>query len=212
MSEHSKPSKKREEIEEKTFNLSELDPNIFYYKNVIASPDYVIDRIEKIVSSELFASWEPGAASDNTSHVFGAKRPIYSHNYDLSSAEDRDLYDLIYLETLECVEDYATKHKINLPNPQPPSISKYFMGAKMGPHVDDHGDTRFRPILSAVLYLNDDYDGGELHFKNQGITIKPEAGSLVIFPSIQPYVHESKTIQKGIKYMSTFFWMHHNSK
>ena len=37
-----------------------------------------------------------------------------------------------------------------------------------------------------TIYLNDDYDGGEITFTSVGdggITIKPEAGSAVFFPS-----------------------------
>jgi predicted 2-oxoglutarate/Fe(II)-dependent dioxygenase YbiX len=60
--------------------------------------------------------------------------------------------------------------------------------------------------MSAVLYLNDDYEGGELNFKDQNITIKPEAGSIVIFPSVAPFYHESKEIISGNKYMCPAFW------
>ena len=34
----------------------------------------------------------------------------------------------------------------------------------------------------------------------------PTAGSIVIFPSNEPYYHESKEIKRGIKYMSPGFW------
>jgi hypothetical protein len=36
--------------------------------------------------------------------------------------------------------------------------------------------------------------------------IKPEAGSIIVFPSADPYLHESKEITSGIKYMSPGFW------
>jgi predicted 2-oxoglutarate/Fe(II)-dependent dioxygenase YbiX len=75
----------------------------------------------------------------------------------------------------------------------------------MGSHIDSYGDDR-SPILSVVLYLNDNYEGGELYFKNQHVIIKPTAGSIVIFPSVEPYYHESREIQRGTKYMSPGFW------
>jgi hypothetical protein len=36
--------------------------------------------------------------------------------------------------------------------------------------------------ISNLLYLNDDYDGGELYFPEHDFKIKPEAGMLVSFP------------------------------
>jgi len=75
----------------------------------------------------------------------------------------------------------------------------------MGPHVDDYGNGD-DPNISVVLYLNDDYVGGELFFREQGVKIKPEAGSIVIFPSVEPYYHESLPVESGIKYMAPGFW------
>ena len=70
----------------------------------------------------------------------------------------------------------------------------------MGPHFDGqdgHTDLAF----SMITYLNDDYEGGEIHFKNQNVTIKPSAGSLIMFPSQEPFIHEVLPIKKGIRYM-----------
>ncbi|NBP55847.1 hypothetical protein EBU71_04800, partial [bacterium] len=78
-------------------------------------------------------------------------------------------------------------------------------GKSMGPHVDNYNDDP-RKTISVVLYLNDSYVGGELNFPEQDIMIKPEAGSLIIFPSTKPYYHESKTIENGVKYMTPGFW------
>ena len=56
------------------------------------------------------------------------------------------------------------------------------------------------------MYLNDDYTGGELNFKDQGIKIKPSAGSIAVFPSRSPYFHESLPVLSGEKYMTPGFW------
>jgi predicted 2-oxoglutarate/Fe(II)-dependent dioxygenase YbiX len=56
--------------------------------------------------------------------------------------------------------------------------------------------------LSVVLYLNDDYDGGEISFPHvrNGVSIKPEAGSAIFFPSNYVFVHEVSEIKNGIRY------------
>ena len=61
----------------------------------------------------------------------------------------------------------------------------------MGPHQDagDH--------LSFIIYLNDDFEGGETIV--DGLEIKPKVGRLMIF-SNGFYLHEVKKITKGKRY------------
>jgi hypothetical protein len=44
-------------------------------------------------------------------------------------------------------------------------------------------------LISFSLYLNDDFEGGELEFKNLPIKIKPKAGMLVGIPGGEEYTH-----------------------
>lgn len=43
--------------------------------------------------------------------------------------------------------------------------------------------------FSCLIYLNDDFVGGEIHFPKQNLTIKPEAGMLIAFPGNKNYEH-----------------------
>jgi predicted 2-oxoglutarate/Fe(II)-dependent dioxygenase YbiX len=61
--------------------------------------------------------------------------------------------------------------------------------------------------MSAVIYLNDDYEGGELRFPEQDVMIKPEAGSVIVFPSVEPFYHQSMPLKTGTKYMVPAFWI-----
>lgn len=54
--------------------------------------------------------------------------------------------------------------------------------------------------LSALLYLNDDYQGGELVFPRQCLKYKPKAGEVLMFPSNFCYPHESLPVIEGTKY------------
>jgi predicted 2-oxoglutarate/Fe(II)-dependent dioxygenase YbiX len=57
-----------------------------------------------------------------------------------------------------------------------------------------------------LLYLNDDYVGGEITFRQSKVTIKPSAGSIVFFPSNFLYVHEVDSVLKGPRYaLPTWF-------
>lgn len=83
---------------------------------------------------------------------------------------------------------------------------RYTEGGHYKFHVDD-GPGMHRKY-SAILMLNNDYEGGELCFKldNKEETIKNVPGSLVIWPSNFMYPHMVKPITKGIRY-SVVSWM-----
>lgn len=71
----------------------------------------------------------------------------------------------------------------------------------MHPHIDVVGfvqeegynmpdpESKWSGHLSSVIYLNDDYEGGELYFKDRGVSIKPKAGQLIGFPGNRHYKH-----------------------
>ena len=73
------------------------------------------------------------------------------------------------------------------------------------PHLDDGKNTRRR--VSAVGYLNDDYEGGELWFPNLNFNYYPSAGDIVVFPSGAPYTHEAKPVKQGVKYSVVNWWV-----
>jgi predicted 2-oxoglutarate/Fe(II)-dependent dioxygenase YbiX len=78
-----------------------------------------------------------------------------------------------------------------------------------GEHYDAHydGGTSTKRSVSPILYLNDDYEGGEIEFVNFGIKIKPKAGQLFLFPSSYPYRHIAHPVTKGTKY-ALVTWLH----
>lgn len=85
-------------------------------------------------------------------------------------------------------------------------IRKYRIGGSMGSHID-------RNILNpkntmdwtSLIYLNDDYEGGEIVFDELGYSIKPSAGSVIFLPCLTS--HLVKPILSGNKtYM--FLFMH----
>jgi hypothetical protein len=65
--------------------------------------------------------------------------------------------------------------------------------------IDDlgHKDSNH---LAGWVYLNDDYDGGELSFIHQGVSFKPKAGDLVLFPgNVHYWYHVAPT--NGSRYI-----------
>lgn len=85
------------------------------------------------------------------------------------------------------------------------SLLKYSGGQYYKAHYDGGTDTA--RSISAILYLNDDYTGGEIEFVNFGIKIKPKAGMLILFPSNYAYRHIAHPVETGTKY-AIVTWLH----
>lgn len=76
---------------------------------------------------------------------------------------------------------------------------RYNSGQEYKQHYDGQGSTVNR-IMSAICYLNNDYDGGEIEFPYHKVTIKPEPGMLILFPSNYAYSHIAHPVKNGTKY------------
>lgn len=69
-------------------------------------------------------------------------------------------------------------------------------------HID--GGKGFDRTLSSIIFLNNDYVGGDLCFEDnltkEKFKIKPKPGSLIIWPSNFLFPHCVEPIQEGIRY------------
>jgi len=98
-----------------------------------------------------------------------------------------------------CVSDYTKRQNIHpMKYMEAINFVRYGVGEHFAPH-NDHGHT-YVSTVSTVTYLNDNYEGGEIQFSKLGITLKPEAGDVLIFPSTFIYTHASLPVTSGVKY------------
>lgn len=70
------------------------------------------------------------------------------------------------------------------------TIQRQYEGETLIEHVDNHADPAIE--YAVILYINDDYTDGELHFAKLGLEVVPPAKSLIIFPSGEEYLHGVK--------------------
>jgi hypothetical protein len=84
------------------------------------------------------------------------------------------------------------------------TIQRMQPGVELKPHTDQHTDPSIR--YAAILYINDDYNDGELSFKNLDLKLRPKPKSLLIFPGNEKYEHGVETVSDGpIRYVLVGF-------
>lgn len=99
--------------------------------------------------------------------------------------------------------------------PTSPAMVRWLPGQLQMPHADKElheGEDKGKPNdfpyydIAGLFYINDDYEGGELYFPNQGIQFKPKAGAAYFFPGDMNYIHGVTRIESGERYTCPFFW------
>ncbi|HEY6328637.1 MAG TPA: 2OG-Fe(II) oxygenase [Blastocatellia bacterium] len=79
---------------------------------------------------------------------------------------------------------------------------EYFAGQRFAPHSDGPfiRDDRERSCYTFMVYLNEDFEGGETVFFVQPLkSIKPQAGMGLLFQ--HPIIHEGAKVINGVKYV-----------
>ena len=79
--------------------------------------------------------------------------------------------------------------------------SRYLTGDRMSVHRDEEGYKKIN--WGIVIYLNNDYLGGEIYYPELDIVHKPEPGSMILHAGNIP--HGVYAVTEGIKYMMTTF-------
>lgn len=120
---------------------------------------------------------------------------------------DEDLFVNLQ-KTIFLIHEQHLTHLYNsqLDNIEGPQFLRYDVGDYYDAHNDSENivDNKLKRVaerdISLLLYLNDDFEGGELEFTLLGLTIKPKAGMLIAFPSYLEFEHKVHPVKKGTRY------------
>lgn len=207
-------------------NREILEEKVYYYTDVIDDPKKLVDAIEK----DNIDEWGEWAACSGQHYVYGTDKTI-SPSSGIDEKNDY-IYNTLKNAFDKVAKDYADAQGITEEPKLFPMypVKKYQAGTFMGAHFDQQeGDERLK--VSFVMYLNDDYEGGEISFTIrdpqgpiQGGTphsdfaqadtstyhfaVKPKAGSIIVFPPSPPYHHTAHLVKSGFKYMVPQHWIH----
>jgi hypothetical protein len=192
-----------------------LENNIWCYKNVVSYPKELLNFINEVDNDARsygkITKWFPWTASDDGSLIYGDNKNVLPLNMkdvvDAGRLDQKILYisNSIKMAFQMCLDNYFASRNIDSSNYTLPineiPLRRWGKGPGMGPHCDNY-DGHTNLAFSMILYLNDDYEGGEIEFSNQGVSLKPDEGSLIIFPSNEPYLHKVNEIKSGDRYTS----------
>jgi hypothetical protein len=193
-------------VDEQTWSsYDDLGNGIFIYHDVM--PLDCISRIEAVLDSDR----NPYAYSE-AMVGYAMKIPEYRDCFDFKykktdiegdkssyGLELQDIWQSVYDRSIQAVKHYANHFRLGeLRYWEAMNFVKYGPGQHFQEH-HDHGYS-YNCVVSLVGYPNDDYEGGEINFRLQGLTIKPTAGDLFIFPSNYMYPHRAMPVKSGIKH------------
>ena len=184
---------------------------VWMWDGIITNWQEIIEEIEKSVApisseqTELYA-WQPARTQDM--RIDGKRR---NQIFGITSAgasgheASRKIHNQVAALLDECLGAYSTFFETTFEEHEHYSMLKY--EGSTGDHYDAHydggpGNNRW---ISAIIYLNDDYEGGEIEYVDFGVKIKPKKGSLVIFPSNYAYRHIAHPVTSGTKYAIVTF-------
>jgi len=113
-------------------------------------------------------------------------------------------------------EIISIKTNTNITHQETPvSFVKYERGDEYKEHYDSFGDLKDFPniesgdrVKTAILYLNDNYTGGETEFPLEGLKIKLSAGDLLVWDNLnkdgsitRKSLHSGLPVIEGTKYI-----------
>jgi Rps23 Pro-64 3,4-dihydroxylase Tpa1-like proline 4-hydroxylase len=203
-----------------SFTYEVLGLGLVYYKNIIPDPQQIIEVVNEVdkryaqnehadsyTSVQPWLPWTYGQLHFNDQKFFPEPQMLSSQDYYYK--EMFEITNKMYSALDLAVEHYSTQvypfAKANIKNREESiNLLRYGKTGHLPAHQDQGVSTR---VLSSVMYLNDNYAGGEIEFVNSKVKIKPEAGSIIFFPSNFLYVHEVHPITDGYRY-SMPHWFH----
>ena len=216
-----------------------LHEKVYYYEDGVKNFTQLMKTIAELDELNGNESWELWTASTDKKFIYGQTKMFDPVKIDNLDEPYKSKMSFIYNTIADSLYDVSKDFAMSIGDTDEPrffpvfSIKKYNAGVGMGAHFDQlDGDKTLR--YSLVMYLNDDFEGGEISFKlseykdlgefprpnldydiavaNNEIDfgLKPKAGSIIIFPSSAPFHHIAHIVKTGFKYMVPAHWIHND--
>lgn len=160
------------------------------YENFLTDAD-----IERYINIARTAKWVEGTDPRWAYRSYG----LMSNHPETEYAAFKKLQDKIRKETGKHL--YGDSFGLTI----------WRVGDEQPPHADrENEDGSPHPYpwreYGCIIYLNNDYEGGELYFPKHEFEIKPKPGTLAFFPGDARYLHGVKPVTEGERLTIASFW------
>ena len=162
--------------------------------------DYIIEQIEN-------KDWRTHKWYNPGENQFESDE---EKNHDILNATP-DVQGMLTPVICEVLNDYNLKNRFNCKKTEITTstfsnviFNRYSPGQLLDQHQDHinalfDGQKKGIPVLSMILSLNDDYEGGELFFWDDYV-VPLGKGDIIMFPSLFLFPHGVKEATKGKRY------------
>ena len=164
--------------------------------------DHSINIYKDVITSELcdeLISLHKKEKEYTEKEVYGEDTNVECYNLDL---DDYPEHEQKVFEVVEGIIDRVLVDHIHFPDDldyESYSVREHYGGTTL--HTDGiFGENRGRRILSIIIALTDDYDGGEFNFPEQSYQVKLKRGEAITFPPSYFYPHEVSPPSNGERY------------
>jgi hypothetical protein len=190
-------------------HVENLGLGLNIYSNTFSLEDSnrYIETLESNLSTGGKYKWSEAKVTNSAATIKKARDCVdfkfKQENLGSKNDTNKDLIDLheeIYQKLKYCIDDYARYWGINVVYYEAFNFVKY---EGEGTHFNIHADhgPAYNCTVSAVIYINDDYEGGDLKFPRlDNLVYKPKVGDIAVFPSNYIYEHASLPMKSGTKY------------
>ena len=168
--------------------------------------DDSIRTLEENLGEEFSFNWQPAIVTESNEPLLEARFCVdfkVGHKNlgerNINNSVFYDMHESVFRSIYPCALDYGSYWGVGINYFEVFNFVKY---ESPGHHFNIHADhgPAYVTTVSIVAYLNDDYEGGELYFPRFDLTIKPNKGDVVLFPSTFIYEHSSELMVSGTKY------------
>ena len=173
------------------------------FKNVWPDTEETIARVEaECANPESGVYWQRATTVEqglNQKHRTNYHLSVTDLAFQYNNGVMQNINNQFFTLLLAATNQYYNKHSITETMVHEGyNLLRYSGGQEYKAHYD--GPTSSGRCVSAILYLNGDFEGGEVEFVNFNLKIKPEPGTLLLFPSNYAYRHIAHPVTSGSKY------------
>jgi hypothetical protein len=202
----------KKELIKNNYKFEEITDEILLIKNCLLKEelDFIWDKINKASQADWEVEYlsnlprfcmEKFGRDDVENLVAEGKFEITQNwadkNLNISQYEE-------YKKFYKRINDIIVSSDSNLFLSGFATIQRMQSGVELKSHTDQHTDPSIK--YATILYINNDYNNGELFFKNLNLKLKPKPGEMLFFPGNEKHEHGVKHVTDGpIRYVLVGF-------